>query len=124
MFLDTTRCWTGGDDRHPYQRRWVRGAVLTSVVPPEARPFIEFARKSSASGGDTQKRLGRYARIMEKAARREYLSSDIGNRIATMARSPDVAQSLAQALEQLQGRWGRRNADVHVALDDVAVSLR
>ena len=59
-------------------------------------------RKSSTSDGP-QKQLARYARFMEKAARREYRRTDIGNRIATMADSPEVAQFIAQALEQLQG---------------------
>ena len=59
-------------------------------------------RKNSGSGGDHQKQLTRYARFMEQAARREYRRSDIGNRIATMASSPEVSRFITQALEQLQ----------------------
>ena len=62
-------------------------------------------RKGTASGGTTQKQLARYARFMEKAARREYHRADVGNRIATVSRSlgePVVRQFVTQALEDLQ----------------------
>ena len=62
-------------------------------------------RKGSAAETGTQQQLARYTRLIEKAARREYRKTDLGNRIATLSRSlggPEASQFIMQALEQLQ----------------------
>ena len=80
--------------RYPLSAVTAAGAVALLAVMA--------VRKNSVSRGDPQKQLTRYARFMEKAARREYRRSDIGNQIATMASSPEVSRFITQALEQLQ----------------------